>query len=117
MDLEKEIMIQQFVHRRKIARALSLLSFLGLIAYATMADRFFPAEINGAYRNIYTFSVVAWVLLESALSKYIARTLSTCPVCGNIIPTVTDKQNRPKVGNGSLPDTCPYCRTDFSRFK
>lgn len=119
-DMNNEFVIRNFVEKRRLFRKISLLNIIGMVFYRMIVNTFFPLGEFGTYSRAYSLGLVIWFIFGAVLSRYIGYNLSICPVCHIVIPTVTPRHGRRNgrkvMGNGPLPDECPYCGTVFKGY-
>lgn len=113
-DYENDLAVRQFVQKRDRLRKLSLSCFFVFALSLVVPQRFFTVEMQFKYGDIPTLIALIIFIANAMLSRYIAYEMSVCPVCHMHIPTGTSRHgNRKVMGNGPLPDACPYCGTTF----
>ena len=110
--------VKRFVEKRAYFRKYDTLCIFSLVMYSILMEMLFRRGVPAQYRNIQARTVAMWMLVNILLSRYIGYDLSICPMCNNLIPTVKQKNSDYMVpGNGELPDRCPYCNTNFYKYK
>ena len=110
--------VKRFVEKRTYFRKYDTLCIFSLVLYSILMEMLYPRGVPAQYRNIQARTVALWMLVLFLLNRYIGHDLSICPMCNNLIPTMEQKNSGTMVrGNGELPDRCPYCNTNFYKYK
>ena len=114
MDKEKEEIIRKFVKKRAVCRKIWMVIWIAMLIYGMIVNCFMPH----LYTNTYISTLGVWFFSNFILSMYIRNVMSACPVCGELIPTANLRHSRKLVpGNGPLPESCPFCGTNFEKYK
>ena len=115
---DKDI-VKEFVQRRVFYRKISMFTTFGVIIPVLLIDRIIPNSVmQYSSSKIYILIVVSWAVLNYLLANYIGVKLSICPICFTPIKTLPPNRRSRfwRFGNGPLPDRCPHCGTDFSKY-
>ncbi|MBP1553161.1 MAG: hypothetical protein J6B21_03315 [Oscillospiraceae bacterium] len=116
--MDNEEIVKRFVEKRTALRKLKKFSFAGMLIFAMTANWFFHRQINGPYQDMYNAIIMVWLFWSLAVTMYVGTVCSVCPLCHHDLKTMDQRVGTRGVhiSVGPLPNYCPYCGTDFSKY-
>lgn len=116
--MDNEEIVKKFVKKRTVFRIMDMSSIVIMLVFAIIANGFFHSQVNGPYQDMYVSIIMVLFIWGLILTLYVGTALSRCPLCHKDLKTLQTSQSarRLSISVDPLPNYCPYCGADFSKY-